>query len=187
MFQARISNSIIEARNPGYKIFDLPTNILLNAANNLTFTNATLRRAHNLDPLCPSLMMRMRGITYEALRNKPVEYDKKWYVLGTIAPGYSNNRLHVAFDSATAYEITVSFNGKSLNHRSRKMTRKPMGIQFKFVEKNGYCIVLFKPEKKAVLFPEITDILGNGNFMGMPDKGKSYMEKDYGIIADHSL
>ncbi len=186
MFQAKISNSIIEAKNPGYKIFDLPPGIILNAASNLTFTNATLRRAHNISPLCPSLMMRVRGKTYEASRNKPVEYDRKWYALGAIAPGYSNNRLHIAFNPATAYEITVSFNGKSLNHSSKKLTRKPAGIQFKFVEKDGYCIVLFKPEKKAVLFPEITDVLGNGNFMGTPDKGKSYLEKDYGIITGHS-
>ena len=181
-FQAKISNPVIEARNPGYKIFDLsPRIILQDTERNLTFVNATIRRARNLSPICPSLMMRMRGQTHDVLRNKPAEYDEKWYTLGAIAPGYSSNRLLITFNSDTAYGLNVNFDGKSLDYNYKKQSRKAANIHFKLIEKEGYCIVLFKPSKKAVFYPEITDLTGSGNFMGTPDKGKSYTPADYGI------
>lgn len=179
---AKMTGCIVQSKHPGYKVFDVSPEMLKNdAARNLTFQNCVYMQPENISPLCPSLMMRMRGERYASLRRTPASYAAEWIPLGAVAPGYGENAYRITFDAATAYDVTVSFDGHLVSHTEKALNKKGLKIAFRYEEKDGYLVVLFRPEKATTLFPEISDLKGSGNFMAPPAKNKVYTPADYGL------
>lgn len=179
---AKMTGCIVQSKHPGFKVFDVGPEMIKNdAAHKLTFLNSVYMQPENISPLCPSLMMRMRGETYASLRNRPASYDAQWTPLGAVAPSYGENAYRIQFDSTTAYDVRLRFDGRLTSHSEKSLNRKGRKIAFRYEVKDGYLVVLFRPEKAATLFPGITDLQGSGNFMAPPSKTKAYTPADYGL------
>ena len=135
-------------------------------------------KVDKLYPLDHSLMMKIRGTVSEKLVNDKSEYSPVWNSLGAIAPGNSWNNLEIRLSDSQVFRIRAkySFAGKVDVERGSEI---PEGIELGYMVLDHCCLLLFKPNKKIELQPEILDLDGNSSYLCTPDKSRVFTLLDY--------
>ena len=189
--QIKISNSVITASNKGFKIFDInPSIIGYDVSEFYTFVNSTIDNPHLLDPYDASLLQKARKTTSDALVFTNLnQFDADWHVLGALVESPYRSLLRVDLTDEQAIELDMKFENGALKLIEGSIIdpSNTLSLQFGYIIKDGYCLLLFKPSIEATFYPVVNDILGNGSFMITPSKDRHYRLIDYDISESPTL
>ena len=186
-FQVKISNSIIEVANQGYKIFDINPEIIGNdVEGNFSFVNSAMRSPHFLSPFDLSLLQRVKGKNSDAvLVSDQSMPDGCWSALGTVLSSPSRSTLRIDLTDDCSVELGIRFEKGKIPRINSKIIGDPTVLSFQigYVIKDEYCVLCIKPKQDSVN-PFVSDLFGYGSFMSTPTKDKCFSLTDYGITED---
>lgn len=183
-FQVKISNSIVEVANKGYKILDInPSLIGKDIDGNFSFVNCALRSPQLLNPLDVSLAQRVRGRKSEVLlaNDQPIA-SNAWIPIGAIVESDTRSLFRIDLLKNYAVELDVFFRKGDVPKIGYHLLEKTRNnsFQFGYVIKDSYCILLVKSMNDKSN-PVVSDLLGTGVFMPTPSKDTCYSLDDYGV------
>lgn len=182
--QIKISNSIIEVRNNGYKILDLnPRLISDDVESNYSLVNHVKLATHRLDPYDLSLSQHVRGVRSDVLLTPGIHLPpSQWCVVGVVLASRSFNQLRIDLTNDSAVQLDLLFDQDqppSIQLVKMKVS-KQVDYQIGYVVKDHYCLLCLNISQ-GVVNPVINDLLGRGTFMSTPSKERAYLLSDYGI------
>lgn len=189
-FQVKISNSIIEVPNQGYKIFDInPILIGHDSEGNFSFVNCALRNSRLLNPLDVSLTQRVRSRRSDALLAAGrFASNNRWIPVGAIVASDARSLLRIDLSEDCSIELDVFFcKGERPRIKSRLMENsESVSFQMGYSVVGSYCVLLLKPVNGKIS-PVVSDILGTGLFMPVPSKEICYSLDAYGIKEESEI
>lgn len=189
-FQIKISNSIIEVRNNGYKIFDInPKLISEDVDGDFSLVNYVRLSTNRLSPYDVSLAQRVRGVRSDVLHKSGVSLMKsQWFVLGAVIASQLPNKIRIDLDYDSSLIIDMLFDRDQTPRVKVKkiMEAKSRSYQIGYVVNDDYCILCINILQGDVN-PIINDLLGCSSFMSTPSKDRVYNLSDYGIHEESIL
>lgn len=189
-FQVKISNSIIEIPNQGYKILDInPILIGHDSEGNFSFVNCALRNPRLLNPLDVSLTQRVTGRRSDALlAGGRFVSSNKWLPVGAIVASDARSLLRVDLSEDCSIELDIFFKkGERPRIKSRFMENsESISFQMGYSIVGPYCVLLLKPVNGEIS-PVVSDILGTGLFMSVPSKDICHSLDEYGIKKESEI
>lgn len=189
-FQVKISNSIIEVPNQGYRIFDVnPMLVGQDREGNFSFVNCALRNPRLLNPLDLSLTQRVTGRRSDALlAESRFVSNNKWIPIGAIVASDSRSLLRIDLLEDCSVELDVFFRkGEKPLIKSRFMENsESVSFQMGYSVVGSYCVLLLK-SVNGKISPVVSDMLGTGLFMSVPSKEICYSLEEYGIEKEADI
>ena len=189
-FQVKVSNSIIEVANKGYKIFDInPSLIGDDVEGNFSFVNCALRNSRLLNTLDVSLAQRVRERRSDALLvgSQCIVADR-WVPVGTVLASGVRSLLRLDLSKDCVVELDLFFRkGEAPLIKSRCLENSAtVFFEIGYVVLDSYCILLVKSEGNKI-YPVVSDLLGTGLFMPTPSKEVCYSLEDYEIKEESEI
>ena len=192
--RVKISNSTFTLRNKDYKLLDYsPGMVGWDIADKFSFVNCVVDGLHNLSPYDLTLLQRLRGKAADGLMwNRLDDSGSQWYVLGAVVASPLQNFLEIDLTDELRAKLRFGFKGNGLNVYSYEFEGNDDGqVELGYALHGDFCVWMFRSRKGGSFTPVVYDLLGSGQFMPFPNKGKIYVPADYGVseadiqVLDH--
>ena len=192
--RVKISNSTFTLRNKDYKLLDYsPGMVGWDIADKFSFVNCVVDGLHNLSPYDLTLLQRLRGKAADGLMwNRLDDSGSQWYVLGAVVASPLQNFLEIDLTDEMRAKLRFGFKGNGLNVYSYEFEgNDDRQVELGYALHGDFCVWMFRSRKGGSFTPVVYDLLGSGQFMPFPNKGKIYVPADYGVseadiqVLDH--